>query len=253
MGDDTRRHFLLRLVAAAVALALIVTVGVFVAWRIAVKNSATVSLEISQHRVSKAEFAYALNTVRNEVIQETAGKGSSVSKDYWESEAPGSPTAKAVDRAIEVIRQRLGVYEIAVEAGIVDSASWDAITDRMSRENAAREQKKTAGQIVHGNPNYTLETFIDTEMRSIKQSYTSNTENPGMSPTENDIQRYYDNHEWTVSEDGSPATLDQVRANVVQEYRYSRYDELVQQRVKNQDIKKDLAQLRTYASSQLSE
>lgn len=106
---------------------------------------------------------------------------------------------------------------------------------------------------MHGNPNYTLETFIDTEMRSIKQSYTSNTENPGMSPTENDIQRYYDNHEWTVSEDGSPATLDQVRANVVQEYRYSRYDELVQQRVKNQDIKKDLAQLRTYASSQLSE
>ncbi|MCI6574271.1 MAG: hypothetical protein PT944_02500 [Actinomycetaceae bacterium] len=246
-GGGHRRHALI----AAVAI-LIVLAGALIAWRLLSHTSAAVRLDISGYSVSEAEFSYALDAVRNDVIQETAQKGSSISKQYWASADANSPTAKAVDQAIAVLQRRYAVYGIAADSHIVDSPSWEALIARMNRENEAREQKISAGQVVYGTQNFTIATYLDSEMRSIKEAYTANASNPDMAPSEADIQRYYDEHDWTVSDDGARATLDQVRSNVLQEYRYERYDQLVEQRITEQSVSKDLEQLRAFASSYLS-
>ncbi|MDD7465189.1 MAG: hypothetical protein PUK59_02980 [Actinomycetaceae bacterium] len=246
-GVSHRRHAFI-----IVGITLIAAIAVLVAWRMTVKNPATVGLDISGYSVNEAEFAYALDTVRNDVIQATAEKGSSISGQYWASTDPDSPTAKAVDQAIDVLRHRYAVYEMATESRIIDSPSWEALTQRMNAENSAREQKISSGEVVYGMPNFTLATYIDSEMRTMKEAYTADSSNPGMNPSEEDIRRYYDEHDWTVSDDRTRAALDEVRANVVQEYRYEHYDQLVAQRVKAQSVSIDLPQLRSFASGYLS-
>lgn len=231
---------------------LLLLTGVAIAWYIDAKTPAVVKLKISEYSVREEEFSYALDNVRNNVIQETAEEGSSINRDYWKSYGANSPTAKAVDQAIELVQKRYAAYELAAECGIVESASWESLTQRMGMENQEREQNIESGQVVYGNPNFALGTFIDAEMRSIKDSYITDKCDPRLEPSDADIQAYFDAHEWTVSEDGTPATLDQVRPNVVQEYQFDYYDQLVQERIEKQNVESNLAQLRKFSAEYLS-
>ncbi|MDY6142584.1 MAG: hypothetical protein SPI14_00005, partial [Arcanobacterium sp.] len=198
------------------------------------------------------EFAYGLDAVRNDVIQDTAQEGSSLGGDFWASDAPDSPTAAAVERAIKIVQERYAVYDIATEAGIIDSPSWDAIEERVGSGNADREDAMNTGGVVTGLQNFDLSTYVDAEARYIRDSYIANDDNPGMTPNDAQIQSYYDAHEWTISDDGAPAALEDVRSNVIQEYKQTYFEREVERRIQAQDVHTDLAELRSFASEYLS-
>lgn len=238
------------LVALVIVLLLALVVGVI--WSITAKSATAVKLEISDYEVSEDEFSYALDHVRNEVIQETAEQGSSIGDSYWKSDQPDAPTARAVDKAIALIQQRYAVYQLASECKIVDSPAWESLVQRMGEENAARENNIESGQVIYGNQSFSLETFVDTEIRSIKDAYIANKCDPGVTPNETEIQDYFAAHDWTISDDGTPATLDQVRATVIQEYQFTYFDQLVNQKIKAQKIEADSTQLREFAAHYLS-
>ena len=208
-------------------------------------------LTIDDYHVSEAEFAYALDTVRNDAISETAEFGSSVGGDYWLSSAQDSPTARAVDLAIEWVEQRYAVYALASDCSLVDSPSWDSFIERMGAENAQRDENISSGTVIYGNQNYSISTFVDAEMRSLKDTYIAKECSPELVPTESELQTFYESRDWVIDGD-TPASLDQVRANVIQEYRYEVYDTLVAERVTASKADAERENLLRFASEYLS-
>ncbi len=208
-------------------------------------------LDIDDYHVSEAEFAYALDTVRNEVISETAEFGSSIGSDYWISTSQESPSARAVELAIEWLEQRYAVYALASSCSLIDSPSWDSLIECMGAENLQRDENVSSGGVIYGNQNYSIGTFVDAEMRNLKDAYIAKECSPKLVPTESQLQEFYESRDWVIDGD-TQASFDQVRANVVQEYRYEVYDGLVEDQVKMSRVNVKREDLLRFAAAYLS-
>lgn len=187
-----------------------------------VSSADVVSLVIGGYDIPRAEFEYALDAVRNDVVLQFADDGESVGSEFWLSVEADSPTFAAAQAAVAWLKERYATYIVAVEAGLVESASWDALSARLATTNAGRASAIDRGEVVYGLPQYDVKTFVEYEESSFFEAFTVDESLPNMALSEEEIETFFASHDWELA-DGSIPTLADVRANVVREARGQRY------------------------------
>lgn len=193
-----------------------------------VTSTDVVPLAIGGYDIPRAEFQHALDAVRNDVIRQLADDGESVGAEFWARADAGSPSAIAAEAAVAWLEKRYGTYIVAVKAGLVESASWDALNARLTTANGERAEAIDRGEVVYGLPQYDLKTFVEYEESGFFEAFIANESLPNMALTEDEIQAFFATHEWALA-DGATPTLADVRPNVVREARVERYEGMLEQ------------------------
>ena len=225
----------------SVLVVVLVVVGVFLCIHHTRMEDAGAPLSIDGSAVSMDEFQFAVDSVKNAVLIEKAPNGSSVGPDFWADTAEGSASYTAAEKAVEVVKQRDAFYQVVADAGVIDSPSWEALYERFEKENVSRQSGQSSGGTVYGLQAFDLPTFVTYEQGVLEEQYVSDSRNPGMDVTEDQIQHYFASKQWTV--DDQPATLEQVRSNVVNDLRRSIFEEMVAKRQKEMQVSMDLPSL----------
>lgn len=193
-----------------------------------VTSNDVVPLAIGGYDIPLAEFQHALDAVRNDVVRQLAEDGESVGAEFWARADAGSPSAIAAEAAVAWLEKRYGTYIVAVEAGLVESASWDALNTRLMMANGERADAIDRGEVVYGLPQYDLTTFVEYEESGFFEAFIANESLPNMALTEDEIEAFFATHEWALA-DGAIPTLADVRPNVVREARVERYEAMLEQ------------------------
>ena len=107
---------------------------------------------------------------------------------------------------------------------------------RMEAVNSGNAELKSDGGIVYGRTGFDIDSYLSYELSALKNAYTGDESNPGMSLSDDEVRRYYDEHDWTKDGVDGKAPLDEVRGNVKAQMRSERYDELVSQRAEAIDV-----------------
>lgn len=214
-------------------------------------TSDSIGLTVGGYDVPRAEFHYALDVVRNDVVRSMASAGESVGAGFWSDSSPESPSAAATAAALTWIEQRYASYFVATNAGLVASPSWHLIQERFTTANEQRTAAIEAGEVVYGLPTYDLATFIQYEQSGFREAFAFNGSMPGMALSEEEIQKYFASHHWEIA-DGSIPALDDVRPNVVRQMRAERYEELLTRQVDLLVLEYDEQKLRDTAAHYLS-
>lgn len=161
-----------RLVIAAAATAVAVTA---VALVVDSTGSGDVVGQIDEHPITRQDVAFhmslQLRSVQNriQVEQETSGPWD------WEQEIDGVPARHLLqDAALEQLARDTQVFLLAREHGLVDDIGYQAMTEAMAAENAARRQAVDRGEIVYGTVEFapreyyaTVLTELETQLRRV--------------------------------------------------------------------------------------
>lgn len=150
--------------------------------------------------------------------------------EAWNRSYDGeTPAAWLADQIVDTLASQHAVYRIAADAGLVDDDSYAGIVARMDALNAANAARKADGQVVYGRLSYDIDAYIDYERTLLKNSYTDDESNPGMTLSDDEVQRYYDEHDWSVADVDGKAPLDTVISNVKAQMRAERYADIILQ------------------------
>lgn len=211
---------------------------------------AEIPLHLDDYQVPRQEFIIALDMVRSEVATSASVGQSSAGRELWQSTAKDSPSYRAAEQAIEVIRHRYSLYSVLADGGIVTSPDWDELTQRYRQVNEQREADKAAGKPVYGLTTFDLPTFLTYESGALTEDYIHNDHIPAMVVSEQAAQQHYDSKEWVIGreEEARPATFAEVRTNVVDDLRRHRFAALVADAEKQLSVHSDLEKLAELAS-----
>ncbi|MEQ3065485.1 lacto-N-biosidase chaperone LnbY, partial [Bifidobacterium longum] len=158
-------------------------------------------------------------------------------EDGWDKAHDGEvPCRWLASRAIDELRRRHAAYLIGVDLGQVADDSYASIVARMEAVNSGNAELKSDGGIVYGRTGFDIDSYLSYELSALKNAYTGDESNPGMSLSDDEVRRYYDEHDWTKDGVDGKAPLDEVRGNVKAQMRSERYDELVSQRAEAIDV-----------------
>ncbi|MBT1175049.1 hypothetical protein JS530_05955 [Bifidobacterium sp. LC6] len=180
--------------------------------------------------VAPQEYVTALKTQRAAALNHFKQQyGVSLSSAGWTGDYDGEvPYRWLARQTVEALKKRHAAYLIGVKQGLVDDDSYAAIVQRMNNVKRNNASAKAHGNIVYGRTTFDIDSYISYETSALKNSYTGDESNPGMSLTDEEVQAYYDAHDWTVEGVDGKAPLDQVLGNVKAQMRSERYDALVQ-------------------------
>lgn len=158
------------------------------------KTRDEIGLVIGEEEVLKEEFLDAMNSEKHAVIQYFHQKhGATVNEHFWSNNFDDEiPYQLLVDRAIVALTKTHAVYEIAKEKGNIASASYTNLLDRFELENKTREEKISKGEAVYGLAKFTLELYKEYEMSALEKIYMNDMDNEGMSISEEESKRYYE-------------------------------------------------------------
>lgn len=215
-----------RVTAICLLALVVVAAGVGIAMRRSRPAVPTVALTIDGQRISEEEFKFAVNEVKNQVVMQMVPDGGEVPTDFWASNTKGSSAYAVADAAVSDLAYRYAFYDVAAQGKLIDSNSWTSVKKRYETENASREKKIENGEPVYGLTEYDMSTFVSYDMSRLEEQYVSDASLPGMELTDQQIVDHFNSKEWTL-EDGSPATLDDVRPNVVMDLRRELFAQMV--------------------------
>lgn len=162
--------------------------------------SKNLELSIGSEKIKDEEFLNTMNNIKLDVANEIArGNNVNIDKDFWKTEQNGElPYEVLADRVIEELKQVHGVYELAVEYGYIDSASYDEIMKRMEQENQSRSEAIKNGEVVYGLSSFSYNVYLEYEMDSFQKAYCGDLTNPGMEITEEESKAYYEENKDTM-------------------------------------------------------
>lgn len=218
------------------------------------KNSAAFPLiTFGSTVISKQEYTQALKTQRAAATNYFKQHyGVSLSSTGWTQEQNGEiPYQWLAKRTITVLRERHAAYLIGVETGLVNDDSYTNIVKRMQILNQHNQQAKAQGEVVYGRTSYDIASYLDYELAALKNNYTSDESNPDMALSDEDVQNYYDAHDWTIDGVEGKAPLDEVRGNVKAQMRSERYNNLVQSKAEAIDANVPWQGLYAYTLTQV--
>lgn len=184
-----RARLLVGLTALLVASALIFT-----------GCSKKLELSIGSEKITDEEFLNTMNSIKLDVANEiTKGSNVNIDESFWKTEQNGElPYEVLADRVIEELKQVHAVYELAMEYGYIDSASYDEIYKRMEQENQRRSEAIENGEVVYGLSSFSYNVYLEYEMDSLQKAYCEDLTNPGMEVTEEESKAYYEENKDTM-------------------------------------------------------
>ncbi|MFC5221901.1 peptidylprolyl isomerase [Bifidobacterium leontopitheci] len=251
---QSQQHRGLRPLAIVVAAVAVVTIVVAVALVMTQRNAASKptttqttafpTVKFGTTVVTEAEFRQALKTQRTAAVShfkqqydvDLNDEDADWTKTYGSGDERTTPVAWLVRQTVETLRTRHAAYLVGESIGDVPNDSYDAIVARMNAANKANARKRSDGKIVYGRSTYDIDVYLDYELTALKNSYIDNSENPGMTLTDADVQAYYDAHDWTVEGVDGKAPLADVKANVKVQLREERYREIVAKKAATIDV-----------------
>ena len=119
-------------------------------------------------------------------------------EDGWDKAHDGEvPCRWLASRAIDELRRRHAAYLIGVDLGQVADDSYASIVARMEAVNSGNAELKSDGGIVYGRTGFDIDSYLSYELSALKNAYTGDESNPGMSLSDDEVRRYYDEHDWT--------------------------------------------------------
>lgn len=180
--------------------------------------------------IEQQEYVKAMKTQRAAALNHFKQQYDvSLSSAGWTGDYDGEiPYQWLAKQTIETLKRRHAAYLIGVEQGLVDDDSYAAIVQRMKNVNQGNASAKANGNIVYGRTTFDIDSYISYELSALKNNYTSNDANPDMALSDEDVQAYYDAHDWTLEGVEGKAPLNEIRGNVKAQMRSERYDALVQ-------------------------
>ena len=158
------------------------------------RSEKSLELYIDGVQISEEEYADAMQREVYDVTRyfyETYG--ASVDSEFWEKDFQGEvPSRMLAERTIEQLKYNHAVYKHAKELKYIDSATYEALLERMEAENALRKEKVQKGEPVYGLMEYTQDLYREYEMDIFQKKYCENIENAGMNISEEERQAYYE-------------------------------------------------------------
>lgn len=157
-------------------------------------NNSSLELSIGEYQISEEEYADAMQKEVYDVTRYFYDTyGAAVDSEFWGKEFEGEiPYEMLAERTVERLKYNHAVYQHAEKLGYIDSASYEAILERMAAENALRKEKIEKGEPVYGLKEYSKELYMEYEMDTFQKAYCDNIENEGMNLTDEERQSYYD-------------------------------------------------------------
>ncbi len=137
-------------------------------------------------------------------------------------------------RAIDELRRRHAAYLIGVDLGQVADDSYASIVARMEAVNSGNADEIGRRHRLRVRLRHRQRPELRT-VRVEERLYGRRVE-PRMSLSDDEVRRYYDEHDWTKDGVDGKAPLDEVRGNVKAQMRSERYDELWSQRAEAIDV-----------------
>lgn len=204
-------------------------------------NGNKLSLIINEEKIGSDEYLRLMNSKKYDVSVYFKKKyRAKINEKFWESEFEGiKPYEKLADETLKALIYQRTVYNLAKEHEYIDSSEYIEIKRRFNEENSSRKEKIENGQVVYGLTEYPIDLFIGYEMNSFKQLYCNDENNLDMQVTEEDVNKYYESHEGIIDENGNKLSLNEARANMIQKIREERYDQKIEERIKNSEVKTD--------------
>lgn len=161
------------------------------------------SMTINGNKIDKEEFLAAASQRKYEVTSYFSGKnGGNVDSGFWEREIEGEiPYQKLAEAAIEELKYFHAVYGLAAEKGYVENEDYQSFLNRWETENKTRKEKIENNEAVYGLSEYTLDLYQEYEMDTLQKKYCEDPENEGMDITDEDRQKYYEEHKGYYSQE----------------------------------------------------
>ncbi|MDD7686672.1 MAG: hypothetical protein PT944_01985 [Actinomycetaceae bacterium] len=252
-----------------------------------------IDLTIAGEPITAGEFRYALAETKSAVVASCGSGEQSIGADFWRantamcapeastqprSEAERmqaqltssySPTSKtlcaaathplefALCKAVRLLEQQHAVYQQAVAAGHMHSASWNDVMQNASSENAENERARSKGEAVYGLDRYEVPVYLSKYLSQLKDQYINDDAAPGMAVSDDQVKQHYAENTWDFGSEISAIPSESERweiiaANVKEDLRSTIYYDLVSARVRNMDIVMNRANLVDFVKSALS-
>ena len=189
------------------------------------------AIAFDETRITEDEYTQAMRAQRTAAVSHFSrayGITLGTDRKQWAADHDGENACAWLARnIIDTLLSRHAVYRIAARTGLVDDDSYDGVVARMDALNAANEQTVREGGIVYGRSSFDIGAYLDYEATALRNAYMGDESNPGMTLDDQDVQDYYDAHDWTVDGVDGKAPLDEVRGNVKAQMRAERYAAIV--------------------------
>ncbi|RSX58744.1 lacto-N-biosidase chaperone LnbY [Bifidobacterium samirii] len=189
------------------------------------------TITFNETAVTEREYTQAMRTQRTAAVSHfsrTYGVTLGTDPEQWTADHDGGNACEwLAHRVIDALLDRHAAYRIAARAGLVDDDSYEGVEARMKAANEANARTKRDGDIVYGRSSYDIGSWLDYEATALRNAYTADESNPGMALGDDEVQAYYDAHDWTVDGVDGKAPLDKVRGNVKAQMRAERYTAIV--------------------------
>lgn len=210
------------------------------AW--AVHRNNHFDLKIGEEKVETKEYQLCMDLVKYDTKMEIQKQyDTPYGEDFWEQKFEGKYGYEILaDNTIEKIKYIHAVYDLAEEYGDVSDGSFAAVEKRWEKENAKRQKKVEAGEVVYGLKEYTFDLYMQYEISMYKEIYCNDTDRKGMDLTEEEVAEYYSQGEWIFEGSEENADLETARIAVERELREKKYDAMIAQMTEDSTVSGDL-------------
>ena len=225
--------------AAAAALVLLAAGGT--AAFILYSENSDFDLSINGSEVSLEEYLAAIEAVKYDTkMQIQEEYDTPYDEEFWEKEYPGGYGYEILaENAEDWLKYTHAVYSLAAEYGDIEDESYEAAVDRWKADQESRAEKTANGEVVYGLKEYSLDVYLNYEISMLKEAYCNDYSREGMDLTEDEVQEYYESREWIFDGSEENASLETARVAVERELREKKYDEIIDQKEQDSQVKED--------------
>ena len=148
-------------VSVCLVIALLLSSLVFFAIKTSVKDSDIVAT-VNGYEICAEELKLQMEAQKGYVIEDF-GENKTIDDKFWKTKIDGkTPLEELKQRALDYFVKYKVEQQIAVENGVIkkEDTSFASLMDAMKTENALREQKVKAGEVIYGVKEYTYNSYL---------------------------------------------------------------------------------------------
>ncbi len=148
-------------VSVCLVIALLLSSLVFFAIKTSVKDSDIVAT-VNGYEICAEELKLQMEAQKGYVIEDF-GENKTIDDKFWKTKIDGkTPLEELKQRALDYFVKYKVEQQIAVENGVIkkEDTSFASLMNAMKAENALREQKVKAGEVIYGVKEYTYNSYL---------------------------------------------------------------------------------------------
>lgn len=165
------------------------------------KDTNTYIMKLDNIEITNQQFQYYLDKNRTNIISTYQQPDEPIDQEFWNRQVKDDMSVATLlkEEAKKDCLMEQMIFILAKERGLSKAVTFAEITEEMEKENTARNTSIKSGQVVYGNKNYSMSTYMSYCISNLSRELIKLMEDKELKYTDEQIRSYCEENRKEVS------------------------------------------------------